>query len=115
MKNFIKPDETFPPINCKVFENYDHLDLLANKRGFFAVERYDDTEIETIGLVGYDNTKLHSGWVATMDDNRIKALDQLKTLKAKISKCLEQNEDIIIGFCQTGLFSIGYSIYRRRK
>lgn len=114
MKNFIKPNEEFPPINCHVFDNYDHLDSLAKKRGYFPVEQRNDDSIETIGLVGLQNSNLHSGWVATMDDYSIKALDQLQTLKAKIAECLKRNENIIIGFCRTGHFSVGYSIYRKK-
>jgi hypothetical protein len=115
MKNFLTPNDSFPPILCKVFSDYDRLDLLAEKRGYSSVEQSNDVRIETIGLVGLQNTSLHSGWVAIVDDYNIKAQDQVETLKAKISKCLELKEKIIIGFCQTGNFSVGYSIYRKRK
>jgi hypothetical protein len=115
MKNFIKPNEEFPPINCHVFEDYDHLDSLAEKRGYYPTEQTNDDRFETIGLVGLQNGLLHSGWVATADDCTTKAEDQLKTLKAKIAECLKRKETIIIGFCQTGWFSVGYSIYRKKN
>jgi hypothetical protein len=115
MKNFIEPNEEFPPINAKVFENYDRLDQLAKNRGYFPVEQSTDDKFETIGLVGLQNSSLHSGWVATADDYNIKALDQCQTLKAKITECLRRKEVIIIGFCQTGWFSVGYSIYRKEN
>ena len=115
MKNFLKPNEEFPPIKCRVFENYGKLDALAEKRGYKAIECGNDDKIETHGLVGFQNSSLHCGWVATIDDYNVKALEQVELLKAKIKECLNRKEDIIVGFCQTGHFSIGYSIYRRQK
>ena len=115
MKNFLTSKDEFPPVHCRVFEDYDQLDRLAANRGYFPIGPEIDDRIETVGYVGLQNSTLHSGWVATMDDSTIKAEDQLKTLKAKISECLKRNETVIIGFCQTGHFSVGYSIYVKQK
>jgi hypothetical protein len=115
MKNFIKPNEEFPPINCHVFQDYDRLDALAAKRGYICPEiAQDDRIADRIGS-GLQNSTLHSGWVATMGDSHVSVESQLETLKDKIKECLKRNEDIIIGFCQTGHFSIGYSIYRKQN
>jgi hypothetical protein len=114
MKNFLTSKDTFPPVLCHVFQDYDHLDRLAEKRGYSAVEQSKDDRIATIGYVGLQNSHLHSGWVATVDNSTIKALDQLETLKAKVSECLKRKETVIIGFCQTGHFSVGYSIYVKK-
>lgn len=114
MKNFLTSKDTFPPVQCHVFENADQTDRLAAKRGYFPVERGNDSRIETIGFVGLQNTTLHSGWVCTMDSETVKAEDMLKTLRAKIIECEKQKEAIIIGFYQTGWFSVGYSLYVKR-
>jgi hypothetical protein len=57
---------------------------------------------------------LHSGWIATIGDSTHKPLDQIKLLNKKIEMCKSKGEDVIIGFCITGKFSIGYSIYRKK-
>ena len=115
MKNFIKQTDSFPPIKCRVFTNYDHLDALAAKRGYIAVECGNDDKIRTRSAVGLQNSSLHAGWIATMDDSTVKVQNQVELLKDKISECLKQKEAIIIGFCQTGHFSVGYSIYVKKK
>lgn len=109
-----------PVINVKVFsryseENYDTLDELAKDKGYFPVELTEDTKIETEGAVGMQNTHLHSGWIATVNDGcRLSIDSQVKLLNKKIVQCKAQDEDIIVGFCQTGKFSVGYTIYVKK-
>ena len=114
MKNFMKPNEKFPPVLCHVFDDADQTDALAVKRGYYPVEQHNDDQFQTVGFNGFQNSHLHSGWVATMDDSTIKALDQCETLKAKIIECQKRNETVIIGFYRTGHFSVGYSIYVKK-
>jgi hypothetical protein len=115
MKNFINSNEEFPPINCRVFENYDHLDALAEKRGYHAVENENQAISWGINAIGLQNNALHAGWIATFDDSNVKAQSQVALLKEKIIECISRNESIIIGFCRTGNFSVGYSIYVKNK
>ena len=61
--------------------------------------------------VGAQNSNLHSGWIGITGDYSVKPEIQVELLKEKISECLKRKEDVIIGFCRTGHFSIGYSIY----
>lgn len=110
-----------PAINVKVFskysdEDYDTLDQLAKDKGYEPVELAEDTKIETEGAVGLDNRNLHCGWIATVSDGvRVQVEDQVKLLNKKIQLCKQdRKEDIIVGFCQTGKFSIGYTIYVKK-
>lgn len=110
-----------PTINVKVFskysdEDYDTLDQLAKDKGYEVIEPTKDTEIETEGAVGMQNSTLHSGWIATISDGvRMQVEDQVKLLNKKIQLCKQdKGEDIIVGFCQTGKFSIGYTIYVKK-
>jgi hypothetical protein len=115
MKNFITSKDIFPPILAHVFEDYNKLDALAEKRGYKAVETSVDDTFQLIGFVGLQNGHLHSGWIALMDDYDVKSDDQIKLLKQKIAECENRGEKVIVGFCRTGHFSVGYSIYRKRK
>lgn len=122
--NFITEIPDSFPIPVKVFskyseENYDTLDDLAKNQGYEAVESETDEEFRSCSqenrLVGLQNSKLHSGWIATMNDYDVKAEQQIGLLKEKVKCCKAKGEDIIVGFCQTGQFSIGYSIYVKKK
>jgi len=115
VKNFLNVTDSFPPINCRVFENYDRLDALAAKRGYNAVECGNDDRIEYRFGTGLQNTTLHSGWIATMSQSDTDAQKMVELLKEKIAECLKRKEAIIIGFCRTGHFSVGYSIYVKKK
>jgi hypothetical protein len=119
MKNFIETETVTVPVRTRVFEDYDKLDALAKKRGYHSVDQGMDKNIHDldvpVGLVGLQNNCLHSGWVATMDDHDVKAKDQITLLNLKMAKCRELGEKIIVGFCQTGNFSIGYSIYVKKE
>jgi len=115
MRNFI-PGKEFPiepPIKCKVYQDYDKLDNVAVKAEYKSIEPRDDIHIETTGHVGMQNASLHCGWIATMGDNGHNPIDQIKMLNEKVKTCIENGESVKVGFCQTGNFSIGYSIYRK--
>jgi len=125
MKSFIKDVVNLndkPIINVKVYskystEDYDKLDSLAQRRGYHAVEPREDEKVAYKDGTGMDNRSLHSGWIATIDDGvQVQALQQVQQLNEKIQLCKQQKgEDIIVGFCQTGHFSIGYTIYVKGK
>lgn len=125
MKNFInRPVDLSkkPMISVKVFskyseENYDTLDSLAKSKGYFPVEPAVDEKVESRNGTGVQNTDLHSGWIATVDDGfKVQAKAQVELLNEKIQLCQQQNgEDIIVGFCQTGKFSVGYTIYVKQQ
>ncbi len=114
--NFIKDRIEELPIKSKVFQDYDMLDELAEKQGYFAKEMSNDEDIPLEGLnrVGFSNRHLHSGWIATMGDRYTNPQNQIKALNQKIDLCKSKGEDIIIGFCRTGNFSVGYSIYVKK-
>jgi len=118
-KTFLRPTDTFPPFRVKIFskyggETYDDLDAKAEKLGYDAVEPSTDERIEMIGSCGLQNNTLHSGWIATMSDGKHKQKDQIETLRKKLQICKDRGKEVIVGFCQTGHFSIGYSIYVKR-
>lgn len=115
MKAFIKPNEKFPPIDCHVFEDYDRLDALAAKRGYICPEIAQDDRFANGIACGAQNGALHCGWVATMGDSTISVESQLELLREKIKECERRKETVIIGFCRTGNFSVGYSIYRKQN
>lgn len=114
--NFIKDIAEEFPINVKVFSkygknDYDKLDNLAEEKGYLPVSPAIDEKVEPQGLIGLGNSNLHCGWIATFDDYDVKAEQQIEHMNRKIKICKTRGENIIIGFCQTGKFSIGYSIY----
>jgi len=118
--NFISDKVESFPINVKVFskyseENYDTLDNLAEEQGYFATNPASDEKVDFNGLVGLQNFKLHCGWIATIDDYNVKSMEQVRLLNTKIGICKSKGEQIIIGFCQTGKFSIGYTIYVKQN
>lgn len=118
--NFITEKIESFPINVKVFsrygeEDYDTLDNLAEEQGYLAINDESDEKVEHNLLVGMQNSKLHCGWIATFDDYNVKAMHQIALLNTKIGICKSKGEDIIIGFCQTGKFSIGYTIYVKQN
>ena len=125
MKSFIKDVVNLddkPIINVKIYskystDNYDKLDNLAKQKGYYAVEPAVDEEVEYKNGTGMGNTHLHCGWIATVDDGiRVQHKQQVQQLNEKMQFCKQQKgEDIIVGFCQTGHFSVGYTIYRKQK
>jgi len=116
MRNFILQKEfpIEPPIKVKIFQDYDKLDRMAEKTGYQSIEPNEDVKIESIGHVGMQNSNLHCGWVATLGDSSHNPENQIKTLNEKVKMCIKNGERVKVGFCQTGHFSVGYSIYRKR-
>ena len=114
MKNFLyKSDFPLPvdkPIEAKIYQDYDKLDALAAKRGYQATEPMNDEKVSTPSNVGAQNWNLHCGWIATMGDNGHRADKQIECLNDKVKRCQGEG-NILVGFCQTGWFSVGYSIY----
>jgi hypothetical protein len=101
-------------ITQKIFTDYDELDALAKAFGYNSPTPEQNT-----------NDSL-SGWIATMGDsmhNPIRmlrdAMQKLRNVKyeeicdksGKIIKTKSTHIDAVMGFCQTGNFSIGYTIY----
>ncbi len=118
MKNFLTKQDIpiKPPIQVRIFRDYNKLDRLANKRGYLQVEPSLDSKPDlNIYPVGLQQSSLHSGWIATWGDNSHNPGKQIELLNEKIQTCIENKENVIIGFCQTGNFSIGYSIYVKIK
>ena len=120
MKTFLKKSD-FPlptndgPINARVHQDYDKLDALAAKRGYQAIEPRGDEDIATPGNVGMQNSNLHCGWIATMGDPGHQVDKMIECLNGKVKQCLERGEEVLVGFCQTGWFSVGYSIYVKEE
>jgi len=115
LKNFLTSKDTFPPVHCNVFQDYDRLDALAKKRGYHSIERRNDDKIATRSGTGLQNEHLHSGWIATMGDSGTDPKAMTELLKDKIKEAETRGETIIIGFCQTGWFSVGYTLYVKDK
>ncbi len=113
MKNLISQKDfpIEPPIKVKIFQDYNKLDRDMVKVGYSPTEPREDTTIDTNGYVGIQNSRLHSGWIATMGDSSHHVEDQIRLLNEKVKICIEMKEKVKVGFCQTGHFSIGYTIY----
>lgn len=83
------------PIKQIVFRDYDALDKMALDCGYISK--------------GNDNA--FSGWVPTMGDSTHSTEGALRELNEKIEDAQTKGLSVIVGFCQTGNFSIGYSLY----
>jgi heterodisulfide reductase subunit B len=81
-------------ITQKIFTDYDALDALAKESGF---EVKEDENL--------------SGWVATIGDSCHNPIAMLKEAMEKLKSAQARHKDAILGFCQTGNFSIGYTVY----
>ena len=114
--DFIEEKVESFPIQAKVFQDYDELDNLAKEVGYLSIEVSNDEDIifEGLNKLGFNNRHLHSGWIAIMGDRYTNPQNQIKALNQKIDLCKGKGEDIIIGFCRTGNFSVGYSIYVKK-
>jgi hypothetical protein len=116
MKQFLEISE-FPlavdqRINVRVWQDYDALDTMAYVKGFKSIEPSEDELFDKNGLmVGMQNGYLHSGWIATMGDSCHVVEDMIIPLNRKVQKIKERGVGLLVGFCQTGHFSVGYSIY----
>lgn len=105
----------YAKITAHVFSDYDALDEMAKKAGYTATEPLDDEKVFHLELglrTGWQNDNLHCGWIATMGDSSVSTEDQLTLLNRKV-EVIAKGYDFIVGFAQTGNFSVGYSIYVR--
>ena len=116
MKQFLERSE-FPlvvdqSIDVRVWDDYDALDKFAAKMGYRFIEPRNDEWFEGDGLrVGMQNWSLHSGWIATMGDSAHVVGDMITLLNRKVQRIRERGVGLMVGFCQTGHFSVGYTIY----
>ena len=116
MKQFLERSE-FPlsldkSIDVRVWEDYNALDHLAAKMGYRFIEPHNDEWFDEDGLrVGMQNWSLHSGWIATIGDSGHVAQDMITLLNRKVQRIKERGVGLLVGFCQTGNFSVGYTIY----
>jgi len=88
-------------ITQKVFTDYDELDALAKAHG------YDSPTPEQ------NVNSQKCGWIATMGDSTHSPQGMLKEAMQKLRDVKAQGEDVVMGFCQTGNFSVGYTIYTK--
>jgi hypothetical protein len=88
-------------ITQKVFTDYDELDALAKAFG------YDSPTPEQ------NVNESRCGWIATMGDESHNPTSMLREAMQKFTAIQLRYGDSIMGFCQTGNFSIGFTIYVR--
>jgi hypothetical protein len=84
------------PVNVKVWQNYTALDNYAVKLGYLCPENTP--------------TSL-TGWIATMGDSCYDPQRMLEEANDKLETAQHLHKGAIIGLCQTGNFSVGYTIY----
>ena len=119
MKTFITEKPQSLPIKVRVHERgeYDLLDAKSEKKGYKSIEPTQDTKLDSSqvdGLaIGMQNQNLHCGWICTFDDRMHKAMDMLELLKKKMDICKQNGEDFIVGFCVSGSFAVGYTLYTK--
>lgn len=85
------------PVKLKIHTDYDKLDAMAEKLGF----------------ENHGNDKDYCGWIATMGDEFHNPKLMLEGANQKLLNAQRNFKEAIIGFCQTGNFSVGYSIYTK--
>ena len=95
--------------------DYDKLDRAALSKGYIATDPRSDEKVDTSDLlVGIGNAPLHCGWICTVDDSRHLAQDMVKLLNTKAEIVRNRSIDFIVGFCRTGNFSVGYTLYVKK-
>ena len=116
MKQFLERSE-FPlspdkSIDVKAWEDYNALDNLAARMGYRFIEPLNDEWFNEDGLrVGMQNSHLHSGWIATNGDSYHVVEHMITLLNRKVQRIKNTGVGLLVGFCQTGHFSVGYTIY----
>jgi len=85
-------------IKAHVFQNYDALDALALKAG------YSD----------HGNDPRYCGWIPMMGDSSHSVEGSIQSLNDDV-EAAKETYDIIVGFCQTGNFSVGWTIYTKLR
>lgn len=86
------------PVKQKVWQDYDALDNYAVLHGYLCPENTP--------------TSL-CGWIATMGDSCHNPETMLKEANEKLVNAQRIHKDAVIGLCQTGNFSVGFTIYIR--
>jgi len=86
-------------IKQRVWLDYDLLDSFAKKFGYRTPEP--------------DNNPDYCGWVATLGDKYHNPTEMLREAMQKFNWAKNKHKNAIMGFCQTGHFSVGYTIYVR--
>jgi hypothetical protein len=87
------------PCHVKVHRDYDALDAYAKSLG------YDN----------HGNDKDFCGWIPTMGDELHNPLKMMEEGNDKLECAQRHYEKAVIGLCQTGNFSVGYTIYTKGK
>jgi hypothetical protein len=98
MKNFGEKPLTIP-CTLKVHSNYDRLDKLAEKLGFN----------------NHGNDSSFCGWITTMGDSIHNPQTMMQEANEKLLNAQKNYTRAMIGLCQTGNFSVGYTIYTKGK
>jgi hypothetical protein len=89
-------------ITQKVFTDYDELDALAKANGY-----QSPTPEQNVN-------ESRCGWIATMGDESHNPISMLREAMQKLRDAQKKHGDAIMGFCQTGNFSISYTIYIKK-
>ena len=99
-------------IDAHVFSDSDVSDAVALKAGFEFDKSYSIIDTQSLS-VGFDNSSLNFGWIATMSDGRNHNIQDMITLLNWKVEEISQTKNLIVGFYQTGHFSVGYTIYTK--
>jgi len=87
------------PCHVKVHRDYDALDAYAKKLG------YDN----------HGNDSTFCGWIATMGSGINDPEYMMNQANDKLENAQRLFDKAVIGLCQTGNFSVGYTIYTKGK
>ena len=82
-------------ITARIWQDYDALDAHAIAHGFNPIE--GDSRL--------------TGWIPTMGDETHSTEGSINELNSKLADARAEGKTVILGFCQTGNFSVGYTIY----
>jgi len=95
------PFNTDKKLKVRVWQDYDALDAHAKAHGFKTPTPDADPE--------------YTGWIATLGDESHNPKKMIGSLNGKLERCKERGEVVTVGFCQTGNFSVGYTIYKQER
>jgi hypothetical protein len=93
----LSTDKLKIPCTLRVHTDYDGLDKYAKKLG------YQD----------HGNDKDFCGWIATMGDESHDPRRMIEEANEKLLLTQKHFDKAVIGLCQTGNFSVGYTIYTK--
>lgn len=86
------------PVKVKVWRDYNALDKYVEKLGY---------------TVKHNTPTSLCGWIATMGDSCHDPQRMINEANEKLETAQQLHKGAIIGLCQTGNFSVGYTIYVR--